>query len=109
VFVHLEEVTVALAERIGAETLYRLREVEINGTCPGADTPPVEDSVPPMLIGLHDVGLSVNPARLMLTSTRRSRSGIPSRICGNGSETTRTRAVVGSTYSAWRTTTVPRS
>src|SRR5579862_5728523 len=75
----------------------------------GAARPPVDVSVPVTLIGSHDVGLSVKSGRSRSTSIRRIRSGIPSRIVGSGSDTSVTWAVVGSTYSAWRTTTVPRS
>ena len=41
VFVHLEEVTVALAERVGAETLHSIGEVEIDATRTRADASPV--------------------------------------------------------------------
>ena len=38
-----------------------------------------------MLIGLQLVGLNVNPGRSRLTLMSRSCSGMPCRICGNGS------------------------
>src|SRR5207302_6054775 len=75
----------------------------------GAAKPPVDVNVPVTAIGSHDVGLIVNCGRSSVTSTWRIRSGMPSRIVGNGSDTAVACAVVGSTYRAWRTTTVPRS
>jgi hypothetical protein len=50
----------------------------------------------------------VKAGRSTVTLTVRICSGTPSRIVGNGSLTAVTCAVVGSTYRAWRTTTVPR-
>ena len=74
----------------------------------GADRPPVEVSVAVSSVALQEVGLIMNPGRSSVTSTRRSLSGMPSRIVGSGSETTVTCAFVGLIWIDWRTTTVPR-
>ena len=55
------------------------------------------------------VGLVMKPGRSIESAIWRRRSGIPSRIWGTGSLTTRRWASVGSTKTAARTTTVPRS
>ena len=55
------------------------------------------------------VGLVMKPWRSIESAIWRRRSGIPSRIWGTGSLTTRRWASVGSTKTAARTTTVPRS
>ena len=55
------------------------------------------------------VGLVIKPWRSIDRAIWRRRSGIPSRIWGTGSLTTRRWASVGSTKTAARTTTVPRS
>ena len=47
--------------------------------------------------GSQLVGLRVKSGRSRLTRIERVRSGIPSRICGSGSETAVTWAVTGST------------
>ena len=59
--------------------------------------------------GSQLVGLRAKFGRSRLTRIARSRSGMPSRICGSGSETAVIWASVGSTWSATRTTTLPRS
>ena len=59
--------------------------------------------------GSQFVGLSANPWRSSSIRIKRVRSGIPSRICGSGSETAVTWAVTGSTEIATRTATLPRS
>ena len=55
------------------------------------------------------VGLVIKPGRSIDRAIWRRRSGIPSRIWGTGSLSTRRCASVGSTKTAARTTTVPRS
>ena len=63
----------------------------------------------PTLMGLQLVGLNVNPGRSTLTRMSLILTGIPLKICGNGSVTTVACAVSGSTYSALLTATTPRS
>src|SRR5262249_29175692 len=61
------------------------------------------------LNGSQFVGLTVKFGRFRLIWIERRRSGIPSRIVGIGSETVVIFAVGGSTWTAARTTTLPRS
>ena len=75
----------------------------------GAAAPeePATDAV--TCFAAHEVGLVIKPARSIDSAIWRRRSGIPERICGIGSLTTRRWASSGSTKTAARTTTVPRS
>src|ERR1700686_5192379 len=70
--------------------------------------PCVEVTAPVSAIGVQFVGLNVNPGRSKVPPPRLIRSGIPSRIVGNGSDTSVTCAVCGSIRSDWRTPAVPR-
>jgi hypothetical protein len=54
------------------------------------------------------VGLTMNPARSIATSTLRIRSGIPPTTCGKGAETIVTCASVLSICNTARVATVPR-
>src|ERR1700674_576994 len=65
-------------------------------------------TLPVICMGVQLVGLNVNPGRSNVTSTRRTRSGMPSRIVGNGSDTAVTCAVRGSILRDCRTLTIPR-
>jgi hypothetical protein len=65
--------------------------------------------LPTIAFGAHDVGLSTKPGRSIRMSSVRSRSGTPLSTVGSGSDTTVRCASSGSTNTAWRTTTVPRS
>src|SRR5918999_2500811 len=71
--------------------------------------PLVDTIVALICFGPHDVGLSVNPGRLMSTLIDRNLTGTPLTIVGNGSDTTVMWASTGSTCIACRTTTMPRS
>ena len=61
-----------------------------------AATPSVEVTVPVIAVGVQLVGLNMNPGLSNVTSTRRTRNGIPSMIVGTGSEIAVTCAVCGS-------------
>ena len=63
----------------------------------------------PIACGSQLVGLSVKSGRSSLIWMNRVRSGIPSRICGSGSETALTCAVEGLTSTAVLTAITPRS
>ena len=80
-----------------------------NGELTSATAPWSPVIVPPTDNGSQLVGLSAKFGRLRSTWIIRVRSGMPSTICGSGSETAVTRSVAGSTLTAALTTTLPRS
>src|SRR4029077_4993101 len=79
-----------------------------NGDETCAAVPCTETIVPVICSALQLVGLKTNCGRSIVTLTVCTRSGTPSRICGRGSLVTVSAAVLGSMFSAARTTTVPR-
>src|SRR4029077_18358705 len=76
-----------------------------NGDETCAAVPCTETIVPVICSALQLVGLKTNCGRSIVTFTVCTRSGTPSRICGSGSLVTVSAAVLGSMFSAARTTT----
>src|SRR6218665_3802111 len=71
-----------------------------NGVAVVELAPRLESNTPSTCFWPQLEGLSMNPARSMLTVTLRTLSGIPCQIVGIGSEIAETWAVVGSTHTA---------
>jgi tetratricopeptide (TPR) repeat protein len=89
-----------IAQAIAARADH-FRGFPANRSRPSVVAPAIRD-------GAHDVGLTMKFGRSSVRLTVLIRSGTPSRIVGNGSDTAVTCASLGSIRSDWRTTKVPR-